>query len=107
MSRTELRREWERRIVTFRASGKSAPAWCAAENVDLHRLRYWLRQFPKSHSSVSAAKKVQWLSVRADETVAVQDAGLVVRIGHASIEVRQGCNLTLLTQVVQTLVTSC
>lgn len=105
MSRVELHREWEQRITEFRASGQSAVAWCAAEQLNLHRFRYWLRKFPLSpQSAASTHGSVQWLSVRTGESASVEDAGLVVRIGRASIEIKTGYNPTLLTQVIQTLV---
>lgn len=44
MTKAELRKEWEARVVAFKDSGQSTSAWCAAHDLQPHQLRYWLRE---------------------------------------------------------------
>jgi len=103
-----LRTEWEQRIAAFRASGQSTTAWCESHEVKPHQFRYWLRQFPvSSYPAASSSAKVEWLSVRPDASPSFVDTDLVVHIGRARVDIKQGCHPQLLTQVLQTLVTLC
>lgn len=96
------------RVADFRASGQNAPAWCAEHDVNLHTLRYWLRNLSSDYPS-KCATSVKWLSVEMAEEAqqAVSSCRIVVRIGDVSVEVEPGCDLVLLGDVVQTLVTRC
>ncbi|WP_165797753.1 IS66 family insertion sequence element accessory protein TnpA [Heyndrickxia sporothermodurans] len=38
----ELRKEWERRIALFRASGLTQSKWCEINEISIHKLKYWL-----------------------------------------------------------------
>ena len=44
MTKTELRKEWDARVVAFKASGQSASAWCAVHDLKPLQLWYWLRK---------------------------------------------------------------
>lgn len=45
MTKAERQNEWETRIAEYQASGLSVIAWCAAHDLKLHQLRYWLRKY--------------------------------------------------------------
>lgn len=102
MSRTELQQEWEQRLKEFRASGKTAKAWCAAREIKLNRFWYWSRKLRTQNQKDSSAEEVQWLSVQMDEPP-LQETTLTVQVGNVSIEVKPGFNPTLLQQVIQAL----
>lgn len=95
---------WESRVAEFKASGQSATAWCAAQNLKTHQLRYWLRKFKSEHESEQ--KQTQWLSVEIGDLGAIKpQEALPIRIGKAIIEVRPGFDPKLLSDVVKTLST--
>ncbi|WP_206919773.1 IS66 family insertion sequence element accessory protein TnpA [Alicyclobacillus suci] len=63
MSRTDLHDEWEKRLIEFESSGQTTTAWCAAQEINIHRFRYWSsklrgnrRQKPLNGESRSQAK---------------------------------------------------
>lgn len=97
MTKEERRSYWSGRIAEFKTSGQSMPAWCAAHNVRIHQMRYWL----KRSKLVSTEKAVSWLSLN------LRDAGfqnaLLVRVGEIAVEVRPGFDPKLLVDVVKTL----
>lgn len=99
MTKAEL---WESRIAEFKASGQTAKAWCAAQELKVHQLYYWFRKFKSENKYVE--KELQWLSVEigALETTEPQEA-LPIRVGKATIEVRRGFDPQLLLDVVKTL----
>jgi hypothetical protein len=43
----ELRKEWERRIAVFRASGQTQSKWCEANEISVHQLKYWLKRIDR------------------------------------------------------------
>ncbi|MFZ3591744.1 IS66 family insertion sequence element accessory protein TnpA [Bacillus sp. DJP31] len=45
MSKSERRKEWERRIANLRKNGLTHFKWCELNDVTIHHLKYWLRQF--------------------------------------------------------------
>ena len=106
MARTELRKEWEARVVDFRASGQSASAWCAAHNLKPHQLYYWLKKLEPSKAAATPPSK--WVPVEvSEETYATTRNSLYIRIGQATVEVKPGFDPALLSDVVQTLKALC
>jgi transposase-like protein len=93
---------WKSRVGEFKASGQTATAWCAAQDLKVHQLYYWVRKFKIEKES--AEKKMQWLSVEIGELKADKpQEALPVRVGKATIEVRPGFDPKLLSDVVKTL----
>jgi hypothetical protein len=67
MEKAELRKEWERRISVFRASGQTQAKWCAANDLKEHQLKYWLKRIEGSNSKQKL--KTQWAPVSIEEAV--------------------------------------
>jgi len=106
MTKTELRKEWEARVTTFKASGQSTTAWCAAHDLKPHQLRYWLRKYKTVDTSNEMP--TQWMSVEiGDLEPSDQENRLLVRVGQATVEVKPGFNPELLSNVIRTLATLC
>lgn len=98
--RQRRRQEWENRIAAYRSSGQSARAWCAANGVKPHQLRYRLSQEIKTCKKADSAP-ITWLRATA------HDAGLLVRVGGAVIEIRPGFDPDLFSMVVRVLSAIC
>ena len=81
----EQREQWRERVEAFRASGQSVSAWCVAQGIKPHQLRYWL---PRLAQVQEADGTPQWLPVTVHEQEAsVSGNGLGVRVGPAVVEV--------------------
>lgn len=98
MTKEERRIYWADRVAEFKASGQSVPAWCAAHDVKVHQMRYWL----KRNKLASAEKTPSWLPLDLSDA-GLQNA-LLVRVGGVAVEVRPGFDPKLLLDVVKTLV---
>ena len=96
----ERRKQWEVRVREFRASGKTAVAWCAEQHVKQHQLWYWIKQVEKP---ICPPAPSRWISVQVDEPTDSADDTLLVRLGDAIVEVKPGFNRKLLVDVVSTL----
>lgn len=96
----QQRQEWEARIAAYESSGQSAAAWCSANGVKVHQLRYRLRREGKADSA-----RVTWL--RAPAGAPACDGAVLIRIGGGVIEVRPGFDPALLSQVVRVLAAVC
>lgn len=95
-------RMWESRVAEFEASGQSATAWCAVQNLNVHQLYYWMRKFKSESRSIK--KQTQWLSVEIGELHPDKpQEALPIRVGKATIEVRPGFDPKLLSDVIKTL----
>jgi hypothetical protein len=105
MEKAELRKEWERRISVFRASGQTQAKWCATNDLKEHQLKYWLKRIEGSNSKQKS--KAQWASVSIEEVVEEPNDTLQIKIGEASIEVKPGFNPSFLADVVRTLKNLC
>lgn len=102
MTQAENRDVWKSRVAEFKASGQTATSWCAAKELKVHQLRYWVRKFQSEHES--AKKQTQWLSVEIGELKSDKpQEALPVHVGKATIEVRPGFDAKLLSDVVKTL----
>lgn len=101
----ERRQEWEKRITAYKSSGQSVREWCAANGVKSERMWYWLRRV---RSQGSGEQSASWLqAVVSFGTVPGEQAGLIVRVGKAGIEVKSGFDPDLLSQVVRALSATC
>ena len=105
-SNGELRREWERRVVAFKASGLTGAAWCAANKVKPHQLWYWVGIFKKG----AAPTPSRWLPVEVGKVEPIcgdQDNALIVRIGQVAVEVKPGFNPGAFSDVMRILASLC
>lgn len=105
MEKIELRKEWERRVASFRASGQTQSKWCEVNKVKIHQLKYWLKRIdgPAAKSAPPSA----FTPIVIEEPSLPQGETLQVTIGEVSIEVKPGFNSTLFSEVVRTLKTLC
>jgi len=95
--REKLQSLWASRIVEFRASGQSAAAWCASNNVYIHQLQYWLKKDKK----VSGMKPLDWMPLNLSKQGVCDN--LLVHVGGATVEVRPGFDQNLLVDVMKVL----
>ncbi len=101
----ERRQQWEERVIAYRSSGQNVREWCAANDVKPERMWYWLRQ---AKSQGGKEQSTAWLqAVVSSGTVPGEGAGLVVRVGKASVEVRPGFDPDLLRAVIRALSAIC
>jgi len=103
----ERRLQWEKRIAAYKASGQSVREWCAANGVKPNRLWYWLRR--TRTEDVEAVRSTRWLPVEVTGLSGEggQASGLLVRVGKAGIEVKQGFDPEMLVAVVRALSEAC
>lgn len=105
MSRAHKRQAWMERISNYRNSGLSIAAWCAAHQLSTHALRYWLRNTknePISEQSPQGMPSNRWLRVDA-ERLAPPTSAITIRIGSATVEVKEGFHPHVLREIVQVL----
>ena len=95
VTRAERQAMWAGRVASFRSSGQSMAAWCAANGINPRQLRYWLKKEAQP-SDMSA----RWPPLDLSE---MPTRLLSVRIGQAAIEVKPGFDPELLLNVVRTL----
>ena len=105
MEKTELHKEWERRIAVFKASGQTQANWCAANDLKVHQLKYWLKRIEGSKSTNETTS--QWASITIDEASDELSETLQIKVGQAAIEVKPGFTPSFLADVVRTLTTLC
>lgn len=107
--REQRREQWRKRVAAFRASGQSQSAWCAAQGIKLHQLRYWLLRLAPAGPAKPAPQ--QWLPIAMhaehDQEEPSSRPVLTVRIGSAVVEVQPGFDAALFAVVVRTLMELC
>lgn len=102
MTRAEKRKKWESQVAAFKASDLSAVAWCAAHDVKVNQLYYWIRKFKSEEEP--AVKQTEWVSVEVGELNANRQPKTVnIRVGKATVEVSSGFDASLLSDVIRTL----
>lgn len=106
MKNPENRKEWEKTIASYRSSGQTASRWCSENDVGYHALKYWIKKIKKE--TAIASPEPTWVDIDTSSIKkSVVETSIMIRIGHASIELKSGFNANLLTQVVQTLSSLC
>ena len=114
MENLEQRNEWAERIRSCRASGLTAVAWCAANNVKIDQYKYYLQQQRKKvekPATQSVAPSTQWLSLEVNASSPLEtrrpQKTLLIKVGNATIEVSPDFDPKLLTDAVRALSSLC
>ena len=107
ISKAELRKQWEERVAEYRSSGLSVTEWCKERDLKPHQLRVWLRKFKPAENAVGLVPS-KWMALEIGSPGSHDSANcLLVKVGHAVIEVRSGFNPSLLSEVVRSLSAVC
>lgn len=103
MSKDSVRKSWEERINAFKQSGQSQSEWCRQNGLNLRSFNNWYNKL-KKHSN-SKPDSVSWLPINVvNKTPATS---LKIIVGDAAIEVTEGFDPKLLTEVVKVLGAIC
>ena len=109
MKKVELEKVWKLRVADFRSSNQSLTAWCKTNNLKPNSFRYWLDKDNAKGTVPKAIVKTQWLRVKIDSDSSensIQDS-LIVKVGSATIEVKEGFNKKLFKDIIEVLIISC
>jgi hypothetical protein len=108
-AKEQRRLEWLARITDYQSSGLTMKAWCTQNHYSIEQLKYWLRLSKRASSSPipAPASPVPFVQLTAVDGPSESTSSLIVRIGHASIELQSGFDPKLLHDVVQVLTRSC
>jgi hypothetical protein len=96
----ELRKEWERKIADYKASGQTQAKWCESNDISIHQFRYWMKRI-RDHPMEKASNP--WVPVVIEDSKPEVCESLQVKVGSVSIEVNPGFNPSLLAEVVKVL----
>lgn len=99
MSRDERVQMWQERIDTYRSSeAPSIKAWCTQNQVSVQSMYSWLKRL----ETEPTRPMTQWVAI--DPSHSMEDTTtLSVQVGDVSIEIKEGFNHSLFTEVLQLL----
>lgn len=104
MTREETRAVWAGRVEAQQASGVSAAAWCAAQDIPLQAFYHWRRRLAEGTPPSSAPHWVAVAPAGSVERVApAEQAALTLRVGGVTIAVAAGFDPRVLAAVLTVL----
>jgi len=89
-------------LSSYRASGQTQAGWCAANDVKVKTLQYWLRREREQAKDSDTSASWVALNVKGDLAPSAM-TGLVVHAGAFRIELNQQSDLALFQHVMQSL----
>ena len=118
MTNVKRRKLWRARIADYEASGLTIQEWCKHNELRVGHLRYWLRKSEVTEQTQPWACVELVEDGAADQTTqpnasgkcgetSMGNAGVFLRVGAATIEVRRGFDSTLLSEVLRVVVATC
>lgn len=108
MTLKEKRIEWKARYEAWKQSGLSVVDWCQHQEIKVHQMYYWIRQFESNGGSKQTPATTKWLTVQVDEGLPPSGQGsILLHFGSISVEVPPGANMDLLSNVVDVLKNQC
>lgn len=108
MTLKEKRIEWKARYEAWKQSGESVVDWCQHQEIKVHQMYYWIRQFESNSGSKQTPVAAQWFTVQVDEEAPPSGQGSVLlHFGTITVEVPPGANMDLLSDVVHVLKNQC
>jgi hypothetical protein len=63
MDSNQRNQEWASRIADFKSSGQTMSAWCAAHDLSIHQLKYWIKKMNIPGRTNPTAPGANWLPV--------------------------------------------
>jgi hypothetical protein len=75
---------------SFQSKRSTQTKWCVANDLKVHQLKNWLKRIEGSNSNNQPQSKTQWASVAVEEEAEEVTETLQIKVGHESIEVKQG-----------------
>ena len=103
--KSELRKEWEKRIADYKASGQTQAKWCESNDISIHQFRYWMKRI-RDHYSTERTNN-PWVPIVIEDPKPEVCDSLQIKVGSISIEVSPGFNPSLLAEVIQVLKREC
>ena len=111
MNLKDNRKLWESRVKEYRQSQMTAREWCQKQGLTDSALSYWITKLNKEQKSPLSQTDIQttsWLSVNfMHEEKKGKQTSINVKIGPASIELKQGFDQKLLVDIVEALKSLC
>lgn len=90
--------EWEAHIAEHETSGLTAKEYCENRNLKLNRFRYWRRKLRPT-----GTQKTQLQPVIINDSDTEQKNTLLIRVGQATVEVTEGIDQLVLSDVLRIL----
>lgn len=97
---------WRQRVAEWRASGLTAPEFCAREGIDVGTLRYWAyRGLAKSGGDTPSSPDVRVARVICEPRSAPSPSGasIVVDTGRVKVDVHPGFDQATLAALLDVL----
>ena len=97
---------WEEKINQFKQSGQNQTVWCKEKGINLRTFNKWYNKFKNQAPANQAAQGVQnWIPLEIVEKTS--NLPLNIKVGKVVIEVNEGFNPKLLSDVVKVLGATC
>lgn len=95
---------WISHIEQYRSSGLTAKEWCNKNNLSINTLKYWISKLNKQNSIVEDNTIPVFTAITSDISFQKQQGqSLLIRCSNLSIELSEGCNLNLLSSLLDLL----
>ena len=98
----DTRAKWAERVAAWRASGETAPAFCAGKGFEPSTLRFWASRLG-SLQRREAPREVRIARVTRSVPAPDVDSPIVVELGGARVGVRRGFDRDVLRAVIEVL----
>jgi hypothetical protein len=95
-------------LAAYRASSQTQKEWCQTNNINIHTLKYWIKE--ENRVSNIPQKSCQWqtLDMSTLKTDShSQNQQLTIQIGPVRLEVLPGFDQQFLAEVLKTIVRAC
>ena len=89
---------WKSRIEQYRTSGLSAKEWCNENQVSIHAMKYWITKLNKNSNDESKSLPPVFVAVPSKPDT-YSKSTILINLGDISVEISDGCNLDLLSDL--------
>lgn len=103
----ERKQMWQQHIEAYKLSGEaSVKAWCTKNQVSTQSMYKWMKRLDLETTNI-ASTLTQWVAIESSDSEIFEEPAshLTVKVGDVSIEIKEGFNRTLFTEVLQILQT--
>ena len=99
MTKKMVIEEWKKIISEFQSSKKTAPAWCNENNVQLSKMRYWIKKLKKA----AKQQETQWIPVtgKLENIETKSKPKIVIKAGSYNIEIPDGFSQETLAELLR------
>jgi len=100
-------RYWRRHVEAFKASGLTRKAYSKQAHINVYKLDYWRKKITRIDKTPEVVPSSRWVPLTISDDPIEKDSHIDLWVGRVRVEVKQGFDSKLLTEILRAVGAGC